>query len=381
MKTIAEHTTVPAGSRDLAWIEEALQIAVAVEHSTLPLYLAAIYSLPVQSYTAYNLIRSVAMEEMAHMATASNLLAAIGGRPRIAGLDPGFPSHGLPGGAEPDVDARLAQLSKRQLGNFMRIETPTFLLPAQYASEGYPTIGALYGAIARAFRDNADAVRDAVPAANQVGDSIGIATIGRGGDPLDEIEHAIEQIVEQGEGSPSRTLRADPDSEGEESHYCRFAELYYGRRFEPLEGVELTRETEPQFFSGWRIPMPEVANTLAAPSDGYARVIAEDPEGAAAETSLAAFDSVYTEVMAQLDAAWNGPADGAWSALGASVRAMGALRVPATFEIATKQIPPAVVGRLDELYPDEHPALAAYTDLDAPVFYGPRFRNLAASGK
>jgi hypothetical protein len=69
-------------------------------------------------------------------------------------------------------------------------------------------------------------------------------------------------------------------------------------------------------------------------------------------------------------AAWNGPAETSWPALGASLRAMSGLRVPATFEIARTRIPPQVVAKLDELYPEEDADLAAYTDRGRPVFYG-----------
>ena len=34
-----------------------------------------------------------------------------------------------------------------------------------------------------------------------------------------------------------------------------------------------------------------------------------------------------------------------------------------------------IAGRLSEPYPDEHELLARFTDLEAAVFYGPRFLN------
>ena len=40
------------------------------------------------------------------------------------------------------------------------------------------------------------------------------------------------------------------------------------------------------------------------------------------------------------------------------------------------EIPPAIIADLPELYPSEFAFLARYTDLDKPVFYGPRFRNV-----
>ncbi len=89
------------------------------------------FSLEVQNYTNYNLIRSVVMEEMVHMAIACNILAALGGTPRIAALSPRAPGKGLPGGAEPDLEVVIAPLSHRQLKNFMRLERPAILLSAE----------------------------------------------------------------------------------------------------------------------------------------------------------------------------------------------------------------------------------------------------------
>jgi Ferritin-like len=37
---------------DLDWLKGALRTAVAIEHSTLPLYLSAMFSLRVQTFTA-----------------------------------------------------------------------------------------------------------------------------------------------------------------------------------------------------------------------------------------------------------------------------------------------------------------------------------------
>ena len=55
-------------------IKHALQSAMELEHSTLPLYSFAMYSIRTQTYTAYNLLRSILMEEMIHMAVAANML-------------------------------------------------------------------------------------------------------------------------------------------------------------------------------------------------------------------------------------------------------------------------------------------------------------------
>ncbi|WP_308119612.1 ferritin-like domain-containing protein [Streptomyces sp. MBT84] len=55
-----------------------------MEHSTLPRYLTALYSLdPVRNADAAQLIGGVFVEEMIHFALAANLLNAVGGQLRL----------------------------------------------------------------------------------------------------------------------------------------------------------------------------------------------------------------------------------------------------------------------------------------------------------
>jgi len=374
-------TPSPQPNRDLHWIKGALQSAIELEWSTLPVYLSALFSLEVQNYTAYNLIRSVVMEEMVHMATAANILAALGESPRIKTIRLSYPVQGLPGGAEPELRVGLAQLSHRQLENFMTIERPEFLLRQMYQDQHYPTISVFYDGIRSAIRDNAAAVREAVKRggpANQVGDNIGISSISATSsvDPVEQILAGIEEIIEQGEGASRGTLFTGEGSEDEESHYAKFAELYYGASFEePRPPMELTRATEREFFQGHIIPWPKVINTLAVPTDGYARILALDPNAAQVEADLRKFDAVYSSLMAALDAVWNGPPADSFKTLGEAVADMMKMRVLCCFRIMRHQIPTDIVGQLAELYLDEFPYLDEYTDLHKPVYYGPRFLN------
>jgi hypothetical protein len=385
MSVVADQIGTAPSQRDVPWLHEALQSAIALEHSTLPLYLSAMFSLEVQNYPTYNAIRSVVMEEMVHMAIAANMLASIGGTPRIKDLEPGFPRFGLPGGAEPDLNVGLAKLSRPQIKNFMRLESPMFLMPDEYASEDYPTIGRLYTAIKEAIVANADQLRTVFAgggSANQVGDNIGFTTLNPtpGLDPVDQLSQGIDEILAQGEGSTSGTIQSGPEYENEESHYGKFAELWYGRRYEePNPKVTLTSETEAEFFKGTKITWPVVVNTLAVPSDGYERILARDPNGSSVRKDLETFDEVYTEIMGQLDDMWNGPSDTMWPTFGEAVKGMTDLRVLSCFNIMRYHVPQPVIADLESLYPNEYEFLSAYTDLDKPVFYGPRFRNLAAA--
>jgi hypothetical protein len=382
MKGIAEHIAVATEHRDLTWIKNALQTAISLEHATMPPYVAATYSLKVQNFTAYNLLRSIAMEEMVHMAATCNILAAIGGVPKIKNLSPTYPSMGLPGGAEPDLYVCLAALSKPQLANFMRLEAPLGLIDPKFLGEEVPSISIFYDAIRAALLDNADAVRAAVKAggpANQVGDNIGFSTVTwtEGADPMDGIIAAIDAITSQGEGLANCALHADGASEKEESHYARFAQVYYGRHLsEPSPGAQPTRETIEDFFRGYEIPFPVVTNTLAVPADGYDKLLAADPNRTAVEADLTHFDQGYSDLLAGLDASWNGDPAKSWPALGGAVQLMAKLRVLGCFNLMGHQVPDAAVRDLENIYPEEFAALSTYTRLDEPVFYGPRFRNL-----
>src|SRR3954466_7119129 len=71
-----------------------LQKAIELEHSTIPPYLTAMFSLkPGTNDEIARLIRSIVQEEMLHMTIVGNILIAIGGRPAInvAGFIPKYP--------------------------------------------------------------------------------------------------------------------------------------------------------------------------------------------------------------------------------------------------------------------------------------------------
>jgi Ferritin-like len=382
MKTIQDHLSIAPEKRDYAWITSALQIAIELEHATLPLYLSAMFAHKVQNYPSYNLFRSIVMEEMVHMAISCNVLAFIGGTPQIKNLSPAFPGKGLPGGAEPDVETVVATFSKTQLQNFMRIEMPNFLLPDEYKTETYPTISKLYTAIQDAIQLNADAVRAAIKkgaTSNQVGDDIGFTTFTytEGTDPLPQLFAGFQEIIEQGEGNEDETLHAGPTSQEELSHYGRFAEIYLGHEYQkPANPTNITPANLFEFFAGAPVQFPDVVNTLLVPSDGYAKILALDPNGPAVQKTLLNFDTTYTTIMSDLENMWNGPANESWPKFGDAVGKMAEMRVLSCFYIMQNQIPADVIKKLENLYPTEYASMQKYTNLNEPVFYGPRFFNL-----
>ena len=378
--------SIIAATRDIQWIRGALQTAVTIEHATMPIYSAAMYSLELQNYPAYNTLRSVLMEEMLHMAAAANMLAGLGARPRIKSLDPTSLSRGLPGNVAPGLRARCARLSRRQLDAFMRIEAPQNLLLGETAVGDciteFPTIGAFYQAIQDAIVTNADAVVAAARGpmrANQVGGNLGYACIDPDSrqDLIEQFLSSIDLIRDQGEGSGS-TRNAGAASDEELSHYARFAELRYGRRYTgPGSSQDDTDIAEGQrrHFQGDPVTWPRVINMLAVPDDGYRAVLQRDPARAEVQQALLDFDQSYTRMLQALDDCWNGPVEQAWPSLGRAVYEMNELRVVSCFRILRNEVPSPVVAALPELYPAEADALVQLTDTTEPVFYGPRFRN------
>ena len=108
-------------------LKKNLQDAVTLEFSTIPPYLTAMYSLKDGYNTeVYDVIRSVVMQEMLHMAQAANILIALGGRPIIDDKDhvPKYPGH-LPAGVLPGLDVSLQKASPKHIYEvFMMIEYP-----------------------------------------------------------------------------------------------------------------------------------------------------------------------------------------------------------------------------------------------------------------
>ena len=135
-------------------VRKSLQSAIELEHSTIPLYLYALYSLdPVLNGPIQSIVASVVIEEMLHMTLAANVLNAIGGNPVIDSPDfvPTYPGN-LPGSVDSSLIVSLAPFSMTQLTAFLEIEEPADPLPLGPAppSEGI-TIGQFYNAISGAI--------------------------------------------------------------------------------------------------------------------------------------------------------------------------------------------------------------------------------------
>lgn len=279
-------------------LKSALQSAIELEHATLPPYLYALYSIRLGSNNRVAaIIRSIALEEMLHLALCCNLLNAIGGAPSLDKPDfiPVYPGP-LPG-AVAEIDVPLAPVSKALIHNvFMKIEEPEDPLefpvePLEAFAEGAApiTIGQFYQAIKDQMAQLAAGGNIFVGASSrQLGS--GVPGLFRVTD-LTSANKAIDLIVRQGEGTPASPLNpADAPA-----HYYLYAAAYNGRELVPRPGLP------PFAFAGDPIPFDE---------GGVVRLVTNPTpkryEGTAAAGANGQFNRTYTQLLQALHQTFNG---------------------------------------------------------------------------
>jgi len=271
-----------------------LQGAVQLEHSTIPVYLTALYSIkPGFLPEVRQILSSVAVEEMLHMAIACNVLNAIGGQPVINAPDfiPRYPGP-LPMNINTSLQVHLAPLSLARVEHeFMEIEEPETPLVFE-AAAAFATIGQFYRALIDRIGELGDGIFTGDPARQVVAPEL------FGPDALFAVHdvasasRALSLVVEQGEGTETSPL----DPEGGIAHYYRFQEILKGRR--------LIRDSSPQGFS---FSGPPVVFDAAGVSD-----MVSDPQasayrpGSRARVLCDAFSFAYTSLLNALHRTFNG---------------------------------------------------------------------------
>ncbi|MFG2301695.1 ferritin-like protein [Actinacidiphila glaucinigra] len=312
---VARLLAVPAPSRGTDWLRQALQVAVELELATIPPYLCAWWSVRDRSDTVATLIRGIVTDEMFHMGLACNMLVAVGGRPRIAAVSPDYPCP-LPGGVRSELTVHLSGLTRAYVRDvLMAIETPESPFPEP--SAGPPTIGDFYDGVVTAFLDH----RPELSVRGQMGQRIGPDEL-RPMRTLDDVVAAVEIIKEQGEGTSDSPEAPTGDATGghrDVAHYYAFAEIYHGRALQETDGL--------WEFSGPPVPFPDVHPMGVVPKGGWPHPPRE------AATLLRRFDTVYGELLRDLEAAWQ---SGDHGALNRAIRTMEQLEEPA---LALMQIP------------------------------------------
>lgn len=283
-----------------------LQFAVEVEHSTIPPYLCALYSIaPDTNSFASNTIRSVVMEEMLHMVQAANILNAIGGSPSIDNptFIPEYPTY-LPHSDEAFL-VDLMKFSRSAIDTFLLIEKPA---PAKAPPQlhNYHSLGQFYEAIAIALtvldRVTPGGIFTGDPA-RQVGPE---QYYGSGGDIipvhcLDDAIRGIEMIVDQGEGADGTIDSSAGDMFGEEieyAHYFKYMEIRHKRRYLPGDNPNLP-PTGPRVKVNYR----QVLDMHPNPK------LSDYPVGSPLYNKTLEFNRVYMKLLHNLHEACNGQPD------------------------------------------------------------------------
>ena len=120
-------TTTIENKIDLQQLRRDLQTALELEHSTIPPYLTALYSIKNGHNSKVSmLLKTIVVQEMLHMSLVANLLNAVGGKPVLTrpGFVPRYPTP-LPSGIQQGLIVGLQNLSLPLIRDvFMRIEEP-----------------------------------------------------------------------------------------------------------------------------------------------------------------------------------------------------------------------------------------------------------------
>ncbi len=276
---------------------QALQTAIELEHSTIPPYLTAMYSIiPGQNTEVASLIRGVVIEEMLHMSLACNILISIGGSPSIGqpGFIPTYPG-GLPGGLRNGLTVNLKRCSIEQIRDcFMQIEMPEELLLQRMrrmdpnldakmranALSNSPnmeyaeyTIGWFYDQIKAALTNLSDSGQITFGNADkQVSEWSGLGKL-YVINSLQDALNAIDEIKDQGEGTDAK----DPmDGDGELAHYYKYSEIVEGRQLiqTPAGGWAYTGPQIP-FDPAGVYPMIDNPSLVAYPEGSRAALLSQ----------------------------------------------------------------------------------------------------------
>ena len=220
-------------------LKDQLQIATELEFTTLPLYLTALYSIIQDcNVEAYELIRTIVMQEMLHYAQAANILISIGGKVKLdaPGYAPKYPRKGLPGGVLPHLFLTLKKFTLEHVYyTFMGIETPaiSFGTDSKFTPQYIlHTIGQFYKEISLCLSHLGDDIFQGNVKRQLKWPWKMEKTIGELYTVTDVVSanKAIQQIIDQGEGAGP--LNPDTGIPGQFAHFYKFEEIVCQRRLE-----------------------------------------------------------------------------------------------------------------------------------------------------
>jgi len=317
-------------------LRSALQNAIELEHATIPPYLYALYSIRQNTNAEIaELIKSVVVQEMLHMAIDCNILNAIAGTPKIDDpcFVPKYPGH-LSGGVEGSLIVGLAPFSKQVVKDtFMVIEEPEdplhFPVLTMADGGGPPTtIGQFYDGIMEQIRKLGNSIFTGDPKKQLTTGFVPLQTMHI--HDVESANKAIELIVRQGEGTKTSPL----DPEHELAHYYRFAEVYYGKKLipNPDHGPD-----KPVYVYGGhpiRFNPADVLPVMTNPNrSSYA------PSSTAFNLNHV-FNQTYTSLLKALQSTFSGEPD----RLGPAITFMESMKEQALVLMTTEVVPGQTAG-------------------------------------
>jgi hypothetical protein len=321
---------------------ELLQMAIALEFSTLPPYLYALYSIrPDTNAEAVTRIKDVIMEEMVHMCLACNTLNALGTDPTLsAPTYPGPLPGGISGGGNEPLVIHLLPFSKEAMAQAMAIEEPEggpidfpHEMLAAADAPTFMTIGQFYHHLDGFLKTQPPSAWS--PGRNQIDDRQFLAGELFAVNGYDDAHRAIQRIVSEGEGTKESPL----DFEGQVAHYYRFAEIFNDQ--------VLTKADNPKGFAfkgklgvDWKAVYPAIADP------GSHDFSKEPPAARAAQDQC---DAAFTRLVQELQ---RGVA-GETGRLGNAVRAMFELKMAARHALTVPLAVPTQVAGPSFLYRTE----------------------------
>ena len=309
----------------------ALNNAILLEHSTIPPYLTAYYSLIETSESvryARCIIRDIIVEEMLHMTLAANVLNAIGGSPVVnsSKFIPKYPGPLPMGIGDDDGDAPgeplvvgLKRYSKETVEDvFMAIEEPekkfdipVHEIPARAVAEEqkFETIGQFYRNVQERIKSGGESLFENADPGKQVSswfqpDEIVSVT------DVETAVRAIDIIVEQGEG----TLERPVDFQGDIPHYYRFESLAMEKK---AVQVPVTDENPlgVVYDSNQPIVIDPTTDVIQM-ADNPRLIDLSHPAHAHVSRLSDEFDTIYSKLLSALQIAFNGNPDKMGEAVG-----------------------------------------------------------------
>jgi CDGSH-type Zn-finger protein len=292
---------------DIPSLRQHLQWAIELEHSTLPPYLCALYSIKQGTNPeATEILRSIFMEEMLHMTLAANLLNAVGGSPQIdkPGFLPAYPLQ-VPHSRRQLV-LPLAKFSRATVAGFMSLERPESN-DALLSDDLYETIGEFYHSIelglielCQRYGENAvfcgDLARQILPDTVIYQGSGRIVPV----QDLSSALAALEEIVDQGEGLDHSSIW---DGDRNMFHHEREEVGHFFRLEQILAGRYYRRGDTPQSGpSGERFAVDWDAVHDIPPNPRPT----DYPMGSQVRQKMAEHSRIYTRVLKLLHRAFNG---------------------------------------------------------------------------